>query len=88
MRPQFTDLPPVTGHDRRRILTDEVLDELRSRPHDWAIVHYSRNTSVLTGWRKKYGPQGFEFGIRRTGEGDRRFSCYARFVPEKEQKTR
>ena len=78
---QWEDPTPIRRRGRSPFLTAAVLDALRSNPGRWAKVHTIKaGSSIGTNWRRRFGPEGFEFTQRRlTDDGDSS-AIYARYV--------
>ena len=82
----FFDAPPpaMRGGRRADVLTEEVLEELRSHPTEWTKIHTAKNTTMTTFWNRRFGPEGFRF-VSRKVEGEATYDIWASFTDDAEE---
>ncbi|KQQ97995.1 hypothetical protein ASF74_14770 [Arthrobacter sp. Leaf145] len=57
--------------------TQAILDELQSRPGEWALIKENVNVNVSTWWKKR---QGIEAKASTVGKAKNKCDVYARYV--------
>ena len=82
----FFDAPPpaMRGGRRADVLTEEVLEDLRSHPAEWTKIHTAKNTTMVTFWNRKFGSEGFRF-VSRKVEGEEKYDIWASFAGDTEE---
>ena len=73
--------PPVGATTKRSIgaETQAVIDELKARPGEWALIKTNVNPSVSTWWKKR---AGIEAKASTIGHPKGKCDVYARWVGE------
>jgi hypothetical protein len=72
---EWADPPPSGRSGPRRSRVRDVVDQLKQRPGQWAIVSRSVTASATTNWKR----HGCETRMRRTEPGSSRVDIYARW---------
>ena len=76
----FTDAPPPATRGGRpdSVFTDEIREELRSRPGKWAKIHTARGSAMASIWKKRYAVEGYNF-VSRKVEGEDAYDIWATY---------
>jgi hypothetical protein len=70
--------PPPRAHTAAPARAPTWTEQLRAKPGRWAVLGTGyANASVGTYYRKRWGPEGFEFAMRHEGDT---FKLYARYA--------
>lgn len=76
----FFDAPPPTARGgRATVFTDEVREDLRSRPGEWTKIHTTKSSAMGSIWKKRYGAEGFDF-VSRKVEGEAAYDIWATYA--------
>lgn len=70
--------PPASKNSGRpKILTDEILAELRANPGRWALIYRAHNSAMATLWKKRH--PDLETTVRTVpGSDPKMYDIYAR----------
>jgi hypothetical protein len=70
--------PPESKSPGNHAVIRGLLDQLRTRPGQWALIREDVVQGSTGSYKQRYGSEGFEFTSRKTGPG--KANLFGRYV--------